>query len=274
MDRADRQNRIIEYLRIKPTHHGQIETCLLAIPNEERLEIDENRRAEISASLIEQGANLVPLIVRRSDAYGDEVEYEVIYGEEWCVIARELGVDRLWVWMFELDDEQARVARTEMTRLAGADAGAAPTPEPTIARPDPAMARELTTLTGMVENLSGQVQGLKDAMGTIADRAGNPPATTPNPAPTPATGQSLADTLNRALDAIVSGEIRVNLSIESGKVGPPKLDPPDPDIESMTKSALQEEIKTYGITCLRSSPKPKVDELRQILKGLRAVQRS
>ncbi|MCG9884107.1 MAG: HeH/LEM domain-containing protein [Cyanobacteria bacterium] len=284
MDRLDRQSRIIEYLKIKPTHHGQLETCLLAIPDGISLKFPPERLEEIRTSLTEQGTNLIPLMVRRSDAYGDDFEYEVIYGEEWCVVAQELGIDRLWVWMFDLDDEQAQVARAEMARLAGAEVVIVPGPGPIQPTPDPlidpSIARHMEDQLQKIQELSKQVERVETALKTepkktdptevvvpqlekfeerfshlesaiqeLGDREA------PQPTVTKVDSQPLAEVLNRALDAIAAGQIRVNLSIESGKVITP---PPLPIKEPSTVAELRAELQARGIAFSKSAKKPEL----------------
>lgn len=295
MDRLDRQNRIIEYLKIKPTHHGQLETCLLAIPDGISLELPPERLEEIRTSLTEQGTNLIPLMVRRSDAYGDDFEYEVIYGEEWCAVARELDIDRLWVWMFDLDDEQARVARAEMARLAGGKVMISPVPGPGPVQPppspsmDPSIARRMEEQIQQIQQLSKQFERIETALKTgqkppeptelvvpqlgnfeerfnhlesmvqgLSDRGSNPPNVTR------IDGQPLADVLNRALDAIAAGKIRVQITLDSPKT--PQQDPnPDP-VDSMTKDQLKAELDRLGI---QYSPRAMPTTLRKKLKAAR-----
>ncbi|GAB4349681.1 MAG: hypothetical protein Fur0042_17170 [Cyanophyceae cyanobacterium] len=289
MDRLDRQSRIIEYLKIKPTHHGQLETCLLAIPDGTSLEFPPERLEEIRTSLTEQGTNLIPLMVRRSDAYGDEFEYEVIYGEEWCIVAQELGIDRLWVWMFDLDDQQAQVAREEMARLAGGEVvivpnggGAiSPPPEPSLdssitKRIDEQLQRiqQLSERFGQVEaalkttpqrpelreivtpqldNLEGRFHQLEEMIRGLGDRGPNPQNVTR------IDGQPLADVLNRALDAIAAGKIRVQITLSS----PPATTKP---IDKMTKAEVTEALKEEGV---EFNPKDRVTVLREQLKAIR-----
>ncbi|MEG4497105.1 Rho termination factor (modular protein) [Microcoleus sp. F10-C6] len=118
MDRASDQNRIVEYLRIKPISHSQIYTSQIAVPEPQRGEIPRERREALRRSLIEQGSNLIPLIVRRTEAYSNEEEYEVVCGSDWCIVAKELGIEQMWAWVFEMTDEEVAVARAEMEHLA------------------------------------------------------------------------------------------------------------------------------------------------------------
>ncbi|MEK0177779.1 ParB N-terminal domain-containing protein [Microcoleus anatoxicus] len=118
MDRSQDQNRIIEYLRIKPISHSQIYTSQIAIPDSLRKEIIRDRREALRRSLIEQGSNLIPLIVRPTEAYSNEEEYEVVCGADWCMVAKELGLEQMWAWVFEMSDEEVVAAQAEMELLA------------------------------------------------------------------------------------------------------------------------------------------------------------
>ncbi|MDZ8065498.1 MAG: helix-hairpin-helix domain-containing protein [Nostoc sp. DedQUE08] len=119
MNNSERQNRIVEYLRIKPISHGQIYTFQIAIPESEVLEITLEKREQLERSLTQQGSNLIPLIVRRTEAYSEEEEYEVVFGADWCLVAKELDIEKLWVWVFDMNDQQAAVAKEEMQQLLG-----------------------------------------------------------------------------------------------------------------------------------------------------------
>ena len=118
MDRSQDQNRIVEYLRIKPISHSQIYTSQIAVPETEGTEIPRERREALRRSLIEQGSNLMALIVRPTEAYSNEEEYEVVCGSDWCIVAKELGIEQMWAWVFEMTDEEVTVAQAEMANLA------------------------------------------------------------------------------------------------------------------------------------------------------------
>lgn len=118
MEQSEDHNRIIEHLRIKPISHSQIYTYQIAVPESQRGDIPQERREVLRRSLLEQGSNLMPLIVRRTEAYSNEEEYEVVHGVDWCIVARELNIDRLWAWIFEMTDSEATTAKAEMESLA------------------------------------------------------------------------------------------------------------------------------------------------------------
>ncbi|MEH2177509.1 Rho termination factor N-terminal domain-containing protein [Nostoc sp.] len=119
MNSAERRNRIVEYLRIKSISHGQVYTFQIAVPKSETVEVPFEKRESLRNSLTQQGTNLIPLIVRRTEAYSEEEEYEVVYGADWCLVAKELDIEKLWVWVFDMTDEQAAAAKEEMQQLLG-----------------------------------------------------------------------------------------------------------------------------------------------------------
>ncbi|PZV18399.1 MAG: hypothetical protein DCF22_02140 [Leptolyngbya sp.] len=119
MDYAERQKKIVEYLRIKSTSHGQIYTFQMAVPPSTPIKVDSERFEAIKHSLTQQETNLISLIVRRTEAYSEEEEYEVVYGVDWYLVAKEIGIEKLWVWVFNMTDEEAQIARQEMELLAG-----------------------------------------------------------------------------------------------------------------------------------------------------------
>jgi Rho termination factor, N-terminal domain len=117
MDETQRRDRIVSYLRIKPVNHGQIYTFQIAIPPSEDIDILFERREYLKMSLTQQGTNLIPLLVRRTEAYSEEEEYELVYGTDWCLVAKELDIEKLWVWVFDMTDEEAATAKEEMRQL-------------------------------------------------------------------------------------------------------------------------------------------------------------
>ncbi len=117
MDETQRRDRIVNYLRIKPVNHGQIYAFQIAIPPSENIDIPLERREYLKISLTQQGTNLIPLLVRRTQAYSEEEEYELVYGADWCLVAKELDIEKLWVWVFDMNDEEAAAAKEEMRQL-------------------------------------------------------------------------------------------------------------------------------------------------------------
>ncbi|MEH1901642.1 MAG: hypothetical protein V7L04_09545 [Nostoc sp.] len=117
MNSAERREQIVKYLRIKSISHGQVYTFQIAVPESEVVEVPSEKREYLRNSLTQQGTNLIPLIVRRTEAYSEEEEYEVVYGADWFLIAKELDVEKLWVWVFDMTDEQAAAAKEEMQQL-------------------------------------------------------------------------------------------------------------------------------------------------------------
>ena len=151
MERSQDQNRIIEYLRIKPISHSQIYTSQIAIPETQRGEIIRDRREALRRSLIEQGSNLIPLIVRPTEAYSNEEEYEVVCGADWCIVAKELGLAQMWAWVFEMTDEEVAAAQTEMELLA-------PQPTQTTAQLETLLQQFELSFQKKVESLTKQIE--------------------------------------------------------------------------------------------------------------------
>ncbi len=120
MDRSERTIRIEKNLKPIPNNHAQVYTSLIAIPPGDR-EISPTRRQELEASLSQHQSNLIPLILRRTTAYTEDEEFEVIYGADWCIVAQEIGIEKLWVWVFEIPDEEVDNIKAEMQQLLGND---------------------------------------------------------------------------------------------------------------------------------------------------------
>ncbi|AVH66884.1 hypothetical protein [Nostoc sp. 'Peltigera membranacea cyanobiont' N6] len=119
MDSSERRARIRANLGIEPISHGQVYTFQIAISALEQQNISLERRQLIEETLTQHKSNLIPLIVRRTEAYSEEEEYEVVYGADWCLVAKELDIEKLWVWVFDMNDEQAAAAKDEMQQLLG-----------------------------------------------------------------------------------------------------------------------------------------------------------
>jgi hypothetical protein len=118
MEKSEWRKMIAQHLTIKPLHHGQVYTEEIAIPEGKNKLIFPERKEDLTRSLKEYKSNLIPLILRRSDQYGDDYEYEVIYGEDWCIVAQELEIEKLWAWVFDLNEDQAEAIKAEMQQLA------------------------------------------------------------------------------------------------------------------------------------------------------------
>ncbi|WP_448380404.1 hypothetical protein [Gloeomargarita sp.] len=103
---AERQ-RIIEYLKIKPIHHGQLEVHQIYVPPEQQVNPSVSHQEVINYFQ----ANLHPILVRRTNQYGEDQEYELIYGGAWYQAAKSAGLQRVWVWVFDLTDAQVAEVR-------------------------------------------------------------------------------------------------------------------------------------------------------------------
>ncbi|MDF0556801.1 hypothetical protein [Kamptonema sp. UHCC 0994] len=117
MEKPDRRQQIRSYLGLEPISHGQIHTFQIAVPESQKHDISIERYQALADSLTNHKTNLIPLIVRQTEAYSEEEEYEVVYGSDWCIVAKEINIEKLWVWFFDMNDEQAAAAKAEMEQL-------------------------------------------------------------------------------------------------------------------------------------------------------------
>ncbi|MEN9202333.1 MAG: ParB N-terminal domain-containing protein [Thermostichus sp. DG_1_6_bins_120] len=106
-----RQQIIEQYLRIKPLNHGQVHISQIAIPDTLKACLGQDKVEAATQSIRKFGSNLYPIIVRRTNGYGEDKEYEVIFGEEWCEAAKQLELERIWVWVFDLSDDEVAYLR-------------------------------------------------------------------------------------------------------------------------------------------------------------------
>lgn len=118
MDLSERRARIRSYLGIEQINHGQIYSFQIAVPPEaEMSDISPERYQNLADSLTSHKTNLIPVIVRPTDKYTEEEEYEVVYGADWCLVAKEIGIEKLWIWSFSLTDEQVNDIKLEMEEI-------------------------------------------------------------------------------------------------------------------------------------------------------------
>lgn len=118
MEKTEWRKLIAQHLKVKPLHHGQVFTEEIAISSTQNQVISQERKEDLTRSLTQYKSNLIPLILRRTDQYGENYEYEVIYGADWCIIAQELDIEKLWAWVFDLNEDQALAIQAEMEELA------------------------------------------------------------------------------------------------------------------------------------------------------------
>lgn len=136
-DYQERRQRIRENLKIQSISHGQVHTCLIGMA--EPPQISDDRRDELGWSLQNHQSNLIPIVVRRTDRFGDEIEYEVIHGAEWVVVAEALGIEMLWAWVFDLNDAEVAATREELAILLDTPINDHPLPDrPSEQSPSPA----------------------------------------------------------------------------------------------------------------------------------------
>lgn len=270
MDREHRQESIISYLKAKPLDHGQVEKDLLLVKNPDSISISDERRQALENSFREQGSNLVPLIVRRIPDPEDFQEYEIVYGEDWFVVAQELDIDRLWVWVFDLNDEQAQLARQEMAYLASSDESILNQDNVSFQQTDPtinlgeikeavrssqsqisSLAQEFFQLRSTLETVNRKIEEQSNSSKTFAAHTETPPAET----------QSFAASIDRSLreilDKVAEGALKVTFTLEAQ----PKIEPRENALErklenvynNLTLDGLRRELTQRGISGFNKS---------------------
>jgi hypothetical protein len=233
-DYQERRRLIRENLKIQPVNHGQVHTCLVGMRSQPKISPD--RYEELRWSLQNHNSNLIPILVRRTDQLGDEVEYEVIHGADWVVVANDLDIGMLWAWVFDLSDAEAELAQEELAVLLEGDSPSASTvnPNPSLESPskpgiDPTFSQRLEEqLTQKLEQLLDQKLTQALAGVTVADRHALGDA---NSAQTLAKLESQMTALSQQV---------ANLSQPGNAIAQPQ--PPSPTGETNSSSAAQEMV--------------------------------
>lgn len=133
IDENIKQNKIrkfVDYLKIKRSNFGEVSVFELLVQDEESLQISEEKEKLIKESLIKYSGNIFPVIIRSIRSEKENYfRYEVIGGKEFCKIAKilvkelgekeagKLGIDRLKVWLLELEDEEISPMLKEIQTL-------------------------------------------------------------------------------------------------------------------------------------------------------------
>jgi hypothetical protein len=163
---------IIDILTPKRINHGQLHTFQIAINQQDLVNIDLTKRELIAKTLGKFKTNIFPIIVRDTDQYEDDQEYEVVYGADWCMIAKELEIEKLWVWIVELTDQQVISFRSEIEQLSNIN----PVINPIEIRgenhqnlPVDLILREIKTLQNQVNNLGDRIDNFEAKSSYVAN---------------------------------------------------------------------------------------------------------
>lgn len=103
--------------KIQQLNHAQVFTAQLTLGENFKVSTDQSNFQLIQASLLQKGVNLIPIVVRKLTTSLNEKNLEIICGQEWFIAAEKLGIQRLWAWIFDLTDDEAREIREEMNLL-------------------------------------------------------------------------------------------------------------------------------------------------------------
>jgi len=170
MDNLEPIDSISKHLGIKLISHGQVDIRQIVIPESTAKEVSPERDHELSTSLSKRGSNLIPLIIRRNQAYSESEDYEIVYGADWCLAAKKLGIKTLWAWVFDLTDEQATAVKAEMERLAGATntllETESETTRETVEKLERSLDSELESLEGKIQQI---INSFNDRLKTVVE---------------------------------------------------------------------------------------------------------
>lgn len=108
---ADRQ-RIVEYLKIKPITSGHVHLAQLVLSN-------EPEATDTHVELVRHFQdNIYPVLIRpKPDETKDYDVYEVLYGSEWVVAAKQAGLQRVSAWTVDLDDAELEYLYQTLEKL-------------------------------------------------------------------------------------------------------------------------------------------------------------
>ncbi len=176
MDKEERARKITDYLRIKPIDHGKLDISIIHVP--EPGSIAPERIALVKPSIAARESNLIPLVVKPIDH--PDYEYEVVYGAEWCLAAAQVGVDTLWVWLCNTE-EQAQQTLAEMQMLLGDTSQpvlpsiADPIPELPELQLEKLFDRKLQQwLSGDIQKLTNQLQVIQEQLDQLSQKIATP----------------------------------------------------------------------------------------------------
>ena len=106
-----------EELPTQPVSLELIPIAKITVPKSQLRDIPSERHEALVKSLVLQGNNLIPLIVRLADNYDSEQQYEIVRGADWCQAAKEAEINKLWAWIYEMTDEQVEITKAEIEQL-------------------------------------------------------------------------------------------------------------------------------------------------------------
>ncbi len=117
-NKEERIREISKYLEIQETNHGTIHLDLIIVPTEEQTRsLSATQKETALNSMREYKGNLIPLVTKIvRDQYGD-ANYEILTGFEYYLAAKELKIDNLWAWFFDLSEEQEFKLKSVMSKL-------------------------------------------------------------------------------------------------------------------------------------------------------------
>lgn len=212
----ERYEQILKSMRVEPQTHGQISTASVGMRSQP--EIFPKRYEEIYQSLEKHRNNLIPIVVRRTTSFGDERDYEVIYGEDWVSVAQKVGIKKLWAWVFDLTDQQVEEIKAELDLLL---AGSAVSPKSTSSPPPSNLLTSEVTSESLTQLLSSMLdQKLDQTLARLSNLAGVKDNSGGAIAPLESKLENKLDLLERRLNHLTDEIYNLTKNVENLKQRP------------------------------------------------------
>ncbi|AFY61393.1 ParB N-terminal domain-containing protein [Synechococcus sp. PCC 6312] len=112
----DQNEQIYKHLKLRKLLHGEIYTD--SVISKSSFPIDTERINVVGKSIVQYQGNISPLVVRQVEK-GDDVFYEIIYGDEVYEAAKLINAPKLWVWVVDISDEQVPIIQKEISEILG-----------------------------------------------------------------------------------------------------------------------------------------------------------
>ena len=140
-----------EKLSTQPVSLELIPISKITVPESQEKDISPERYEALFDSFADRGSNLIPLLVRLMDNNDSEHQYEIIYGADWCQVAKEIEIKELWAWIYEMTDQQVEMARAQMEKLTQAHKPETPNFDPLLQQLKVSFDRKVDSLTQKID---------------------------------------------------------------------------------------------------------------------------
>ncbi|MDY7004755.1 MAG: Rho termination factor N-terminal domain-containing protein [Cyanobacteriota bacterium] len=161
-----------EDLPVQPVSLELTPISKITVPDSQVRDIPAERHEALVKSLSEQGSNLIPLIVRLTDNDDSEQQYEIVRGADWYQVAKEAEIKELWAWIYEMTDEQAKIAVAEIEQLTQPPVIETPDFEHLMQQLEVSFDKKVDSLTKKIDqSIKKNEEVLKKQVKSLQDRA-------------------------------------------------------------------------------------------------------